>query len=1151
MSAKSGKILGILGLALTGFVTFISGGAAWAIMPFAMQALLGTSLALLAGSKASKSLDATGALQRSTPSADPNALGCYVFGTTLVPMNLVYEEITGSSPDRVLHDVFAHCWHRIQSFQSLTVATETGPETVSFSGNAATGSYANLLWWFRATGTQVAALSGTPFDSNSWPSTAVFAGVTHSGFVWNIDDDNFKAKFSSVPTKLEVVVQGAWLYDPRLDPTYGSGSQDFDTPSSWSFNDGNAALVLLRALIGEYASGQLVWGRGAAESEIVMSSFITAANIADESIDGDIRYRLAGMHQLTGSFEEFVQQWESETGGKLSKSGGRYTVWLPNDDLTPITTITEDDIIQTDSGPAVDHAIAGGLEALYNTARGRYVDATNGYTGRPYPEVSESSAVTEDGGKRVLTQDFSWIQSEAIAQRVARYRVRRSRYQRVWTVALGWKGQSPNYAVFSVHTLNCLETNYQDQTVRVIERRMSYSGLTVLTLQEEASAIYNDTDTLGSSIPINTTASKSSVFGTFGTPPSRYEERVTDPYFDESFGVAWDDDGNGGVSISVGGGEGGGNALILTDASVGTPRLAINQTRFVVGEGEKITGYARMKRTANISLLQLGAQFYRSDTGAYISGGGDAIPLNSKMPLIGTYYTVPFEITAPTPGLASGVSVLAEIIVDMTPTGGGTATVTVSQIHARRSSVSSDLGVPSSITVHPSDTFSGTKVLKATGAWEEPHPITTAEIAAGVTPTNYEYETGDLRRYGAQHNVDSTAAVQAAVDTGHKLFISDNFMPLIGQITIPPTGVTIIGSGYSSGFKLIDSTDAIVFASEDESNPVVNVLMENFRVDGNVANQNQALFNRHIIGIRNLRNSTLRKLWLENANGDAISITEDDSAGVPTNVVVDTVWCTGYIRNGISVTSGKNIKIVNPVCYSPHASADPGDGIDIEINTPLAIEGVTIINPTCYSNTGAGGRGIAVIGSGTDVDNVKVVGGEVYDNTIGLYTYYTRWTKFIGVSSYSNDEDGIKIEGAAVGTQIIGCTSEGNTGYGIREVTATGTPSYSRVIGCESQGNGTDAVTLLASTSERLANRDGGSGNYLASPTTIDADLQVGSSTPVVIDTDGFVELVENGDPSAPASNKVRFYARDNGSGKTQVMAIFSTGAAQIIATQP
>jgi hypothetical protein len=48
-----------------------------------------------------------------------------------------------------------------------------------------------------------------------------------------------------------------------------------------------------------------------------------------------------------------------------------------------------------------------------------------------------------------------------------------------------------------------------------------------------------------------------------------------------------------------------------------------------------------------------------------------------------------------------------------------------------------------------------------------------------------------------------------------------------------------------------------------------------------------------------------------------------------------------------------------------------------------------------------------------------------------------------------------------------------------------------------------------------------------------------------------YQEIAEMTAPAAPATNKVRIYAVDNGSGKTQLMALFATGAAQQIAIEP
>jgi hypothetical protein len=49
----------------------------------------------------------------------------------------------------------------------------------------------------------------------------------------------------------------------------------------------------------------------------------------------------------------------------------------------------------------------------------------------------------------------------------------------------------------------------------------------------------------------------------------------------------------------------------------------------------------------------------------------------------------------------------------------------------------------------------------------------------------------------------------------------------------------------------------------------------------------------------------------------------------------------------------------------------------------------------------------------------------------------------------------------------------------------------------------------------------------------------------------GAAELIEVTAPAAPAADRVRIYAEDNGSGKTRLMARFATGAAQQIAIEP
>jgi Pectate lyase superfamily protein len=59
-----------------------------------------------------------------------------------------------------------------------------------------------------------------------------------------------------------------------------------------------------------------------------------------------------------------------------------------------------------------------------------------------------------------------------------------------------------------------------------------------------------------------------------------------------------------------------------------------------------------------------------------------------------------------------------------------------------------------------------------------------------------------------------------------------------------------------------------------------------------------------------------------------------------------------------------------------------------------------------------------------------------------------------------------------------------------------------------------------------------------------------GSETASITSTGAF-KLLEQTDPTAPATNNALLYAKDNGSGKTQIVARFPTGAVQVIATEP
>ncbi|WDI31587.1 hypothetical protein PUV54_00060 [Hyphococcus flavus] len=515
-----GKVLKVVGtvLAVAGFVaatiaTFGGSAALAGVLGVTTTTLSTITTAVTIGGAVAGALGAAltkgpklediGANARGQAFVDPNALGGYAFGETAVPAAIIFEENYGDESELVAN-VAAHCWHEIDSYQSLHV----DGELVSFSGDAATGDYAGVLTWKRKTGASGQTAISLP--STVWPSDAEGAGVAHSAFVWNFKDQDILT--GGVPTRLTIRVRGALLYDPRLDTTAGgSGSHRYDDPSTWEYNDGNAALVLLRYVIGERAAnGDIIWGVGEPQTDVDLASFIAAANVCDETRDGVPRYRLGGYFPTTNNHEAFFDQWEASTGGKVAIIGGKRFCWVPHDDLTSMDTITDADILR-DGG--VSHQAGPDPRQLINTVRGRYISAADLFQGAPYPEVEESALVSDDGGRRIQTIDYGWVQDIETCERLARYAIKRSRYGRLWTLAMGWKGVL--YDPFTVVTLNISETDYEDQLARIIDKTVSIDGVSIVTFQEEDASIYDDTPALGTPPAKSTIPNRVDRIGTY------------------------------------------------------------------------------------------------------------------------------------------------------------------------------------------------------------------------------------------------------------------------------------------------------------------------------------------------------------------------------------------------------------------------------------------------------------------------------------------------------------------------------------------------------------------------------------------------------------------------------------------------------------
>lgn len=92
------------------------------------------------------------------------------------------------------------------------------------------------------------------------------------------------------------------------------------------------------------------------------------------------------------------------------------------------------------------------------------------------------------------------------------------------------------------------------------------------------------------------------------------------------------------------------------------------------------------------------------------------------------------------------------------------------------------------------------------------YPRSAAEISAGVTPTNYTYQWGNVLRYGADSTggVDSTAAATAAHATGYVVYYPRGVYKVSSGVSIPGGGMIGDGSAQSI-ISITDTGSANVF----------------------------------------------------------------------------------------------------------------------------------------------------------------------------------------------------------------------------------------------------------------------------------------------------------------------------------------------------
>lgn len=348
-----------------------------------------------------------------------------------------------------------------------TVVTNTGanPATV-------TVTYARPLPSVRihkhlGSPTQTADAFLTGLVPAEWTSADRLLGITYC--VATIDLEN--QRFQGGPPNFTFDITGKAIYDPRSGLTAYSE---------------NPALCIRDYLTGEH-------GFNCVASDIDDAACIVAANACDETINLDVggvvtsgpRYTCNGVTTTDQARETVLQDLAESMAGTVSY-GARWKI-MAGVYTAPVMALTDDDL----HGQIAITQGGAGMDATFNTVRGQYVPA-GGSVPADFDVYANATFVVADGQSLYEDVTLPFTDNKARCRNLARIFVERNRdglvaqypaKMRAWPLEVGDRV-----------TVTSAEYGWSSKVFRITDWQFGISSAVLLTLQEDAAAIYDLAD---------------------------------------------------------------------------------------------------------------------------------------------------------------------------------------------------------------------------------------------------------------------------------------------------------------------------------------------------------------------------------------------------------------------------------------------------------------------------------------------------------------------------------------------------------------------------------------------------------------------------------------------------------------------------------
>jgi hypothetical protein len=328
-----------------------------------------------------------------------------IYGRTKVAGARVFDASTGSN-NRFLHRVIVFAGHEVEEFDEvylndykLTVDLTTGAVTSAQNTEETTNRFNARVRIIARNGTNdQTAISEMVSEIPEWSTAHRLRGLAYLYIRLQFDADVFP---NGIP-EITATIKGRKVYDPRTDTT------------AWS---DNPALCLRDYLTAGF-------GLAAPAFEIDDILVAQAANVCDETVEGEARYTCNGAFTTAATPGDVVTQLLTSMGGLLWHAQGAWRM-KPAYYTSPVLSLDSDDLRE-----GLKIQTRASRRDNFNTVRGTWRGEDSNWQDTDYKPVTDSAFIAADGGvERETDLPLPFTTSHLTAQRIARIALRQQREQ--------------------------------------------------------------------------------------------------------------------------------------------------------------------------------------------------------------------------------------------------------------------------------------------------------------------------------------------------------------------------------------------------------------------------------------------------------------------------------------------------------------------------------------------------------------------------------------------------------------------------------------------------------------------------------------------------------------------------------------------------